>query len=398
MVGNVRYVGLTVLVAVSAACGNESTNPSSISGTGGASGGASGGTASSGASAGGASAGGATSGGSPSGGSSTGGMTATSGGLSTGGASSLGGGDGTSGGSSGGGSSGGGATGDSGGGGGGKAGGAGGAAGDGGGAGGMSGGTAGGGSSSTPMLSPGCGKSSGMPGNVNVPNSIVTFPDGYDGSTPVPMLFGFHGAGRTNDDFYRVDARTQNSDLEAHFAMVYLKAAGSGWVASDASRLDTAYDQMTQDYCIDMNHVFAIGHSSGAHFIEILLCDGDQRFGGVALVSGSRQCNSWNAVPGMLIHGTNDQERVSLGDADGQQELGPFLTSNGCGMSTAPYTDAMSCNSIYNQAAVNNGCVSYEGCSEPFVFCNHDDQNYSGTNHGWPCFANQAMYAFFSSL
>jgi polyhydroxybutyrate depolymerase len=243
----------------------------------------------------------------------------------------------------------------------------------------------------------GCGKSSGTPMNVNVPNAIVTFPNGYDGSTPVPMMFGFHGAGRTHQEFYEVDARTKGSDLEKHFAMVYLKAAGSGWASSDKSRLDTAYDQMTNDHCIDTNRVFAIGHSSGAHFIEVLLCNGDRRLTGVGLVSGSKQCASWQAVPGILIHGTTDQERVSLNDEDGQQELAPFLTSNGCGMSS-PYSGAMSCKSIYNQATVNHGCVTYQGCSAPFVFCNHDDQNYGGTNHGWPCFANQTFYTFFDAL
>lgn len=267
-----------------------------------------------------------------------------------------------------------------------------------GGAAGASGSGSGGGSSKGVMGSSGCGKSSGTPMNVSVPNAIVTFPMGYDGSTPVPMLFGFHGAGRTHQEFQEVDARTRGSDLEKHFVMVYLKAAGDGWASSDKTRLDTAYDQLTQNYCIDTNRVFLTGHSSGAHFIEVLLCGGDQRFGGVALVSGSKQCASWGPVPGMLIHGTNDQERVSLGDADGKQELGPFLTSNQCTTMTTPYSAAMACKSIYNQANVNNGCVSYQGCSAPFVLCSHDDQNYSGTNHGWPCFANQTMYAFFSSL
>jgi polyhydroxybutyrate depolymerase len=100
----------------------------------------------------------------------------------------------------------------------------------------------------------------------------------------------------------------------------------------------------------------------------------------------------------MLIHGTTDQERVSLGDANGQQELGPFVTSNQCMSTTSPYAAAMACKSIYDQANVNHGCVSYQGCTAPFVFCAHDDQNYGGTNHGWPCFANQTMYAFLSSL
>ncbi len=385
--GETRVVGLTVLTTLMTACGTQSTDvPPGGGGSGGASAATtSGGTPSAGTS--GASTGGATTGGASTSGSSSGG------GLPTGGASGASpsggsGGSGLSGGVSAGGA-------------GGMAGGAGAAGGGAGGttggsAAGSSGGGAGGGSSKGAAPSMGCGKSSGTPMNVNVPNAIVTFPDGYDGSTPVPLLFGFHGAGRTNQDFYQTDARMQNSDLENHFAMVYLKSAGSAWATSDQSRFDTAFSQMTESYCIDLNRVFATGHSSGAQFIELMLCDGENRLKAVAPVAGSRTCASWDPVPAMLIHGLNDNQRGS--DANGQQERGPFITSNACSMSTAPYTAAMSCNSIYNQAAVNNGCVSHTGCSAPFVFCNHDDMNYSGTNHGWPCFANQTMYAFFTSL
>jgi len=30
------------------------------------------------------------------------------------------------------------------------------------------------------------------------PNTIITFPTGYDGSTSFPLWFAFHGGGRTN--------------------------------------------------------------------------------------------------------------------------------------------------------------------------------------------------------
>jgi hypothetical protein len=128
-----------------------------------------------------------------------------------------------------------------------------------------------------------------------------------------------------------------------------------------------------------------------------MLCGGETRLKAVTPVAGSRTCASWqNPIPSMLIHGLMDNQRAN--DGDGAQERGPFITSNGCMMTTTPYTGAMACNSIYDQAAVNSGCVSYNGCSVPFVFCNHNDMNYSGTNHGWPCFANQTMYAFLSAI
>ena len=238
-----------------------------------------------------------------------------------------------------------------------------------------------------------------MPSNVNVPNSIVTFPDNYDGTTPVPMMFGFHGAGRTNQEFHDVDARTGGSAMEDNFVMVYIKAAGSGWARSDVSRLDEAYNQITQNHCVDLNRVFATGHSSGAFFIEMLLCDGETRFSAVAPVAGSRVCDGWdNPIPTLLIHGLNDNQRIGEDDTDGSKERSQYLAANGCDMTSTQYSGAMACNSIHNQAAVDNGCVQYDGCSQTFVFCNHNDLNYGDTNHGWPCFANQTMYDFLSAL
>ena len=47
---------------------------------------------------------------------------------------------------------------------------------------------------------------------------------------------------------------------------------------------------------------------------------------------------------------------------------------------------------------VDPGCVSYQACVEPTVWCSHNDPAYSNTSHGWPCFAAKAMYDFFASL
>jgi hypothetical protein len=49
----------------------------------------------------------------------------------------------------------------------------------------------------------------------------------------------------------------------------------------------------------------------------------------------------------------------------------------------------------------SSGCITYQGCTEPTVWCSHDDNGYNATDgheHGWPCFASDAMADFFSSL
>jgi polyhydroxybutyrate depolymerase len=270
--------------------------------------------------------------------------------------------------------------------------------------GGASSGASGGGASSSgaggmpsgAVPSQGCGKG-GRPSTTNVPNTIVSFPQSYDGTRPMPLVFGLHGAGRTNEQFRTVDARTQGSALETHFVMAYVKSAGSGWVLdTDRARIDTAYTELLANYCIDTSRVFATGHSSGAQMIVQLLCAGEERFRAVAPVASSMYCQRWDAIPTLLIHGANDTERASTNqDADGRKDLGPYLTSNGCGMTTTPYASVMGCSSGGTQ--VNPGCVQYSCTGAQMLWCQHNDPNYSNTNHGWPCFANTAMDAFLAA-
>ena len=70
-------------------------------------------------------------------------------------------------------------------------------------------------------------------------------------------------------------------------------------------------------------------------------------------------------------------------------------------MSPNSYTPVASCNSLFDGKPVNPGCISYQGCSEPTIWCSHNDNIYNltdGHEHGWPCFANSAIADFFLSL
>lgn len=250
----------------------------------------------------------------------------------------------------------------------------------------------GGGESLPPEASAGCGMSSSGVGNIN--DAIVTFPAGYDGSTPMPMIFGFHGANRTNTQFQNDDARTKGHALESAYIMVYLKSDGSDWLAaSNKNKVDNVYNTMLTNNCVDTNRVFAIGHSSGAQFITTLLCGGDDRFLGVAPVAGGiiGQCNSHPAINALYIHGAGDKERGN----NGQSVVDLLTSENSCSANSSPY-DQAGCQS--GGTAVNPGCKEYADCSHRTIWCSHNDPNYNNTNHGWPCFANDAIKTFFDSL
>ena len=252
--------------------------------------------------------------------------------------------------------------------------------------------------SSGPVPSAGCGKSGRPAGGVITVagDHIYSFPPNYDGVTPLPLLFGFHA---NNNPIDQIRTLTRGTPLETNFVMAFPKSVGAGWTLNaDAGRLDRWYDELLANYCIDTRRVYATGHSSGAQFIVQLLCrGGEDRFTALAPVASSMYCANWDhPIPTLLIHGANDMERANTNaDANGRKDLGPYLASNSCSMTTAPYAVA-GCNSGGTQ--VNPGCVSYQGCSEDLVWCSHNDPNYSMTNHGWPCFASQAMFDFFSRL
>lgn len=246
--------------------------------------------------------------------------------------------------------------------------------------------------------SAGCGQGPGNPGDLTIGNSLVFVPNGYDGSSPLPLVFGFHGAGRTNEDQRLVDSRTDNGVLEENYIVAYMKSAGNGWdLNTDRPRFEANRQEILSQLCVDTSHIFAFGHSSGAQFITQMLGTGDPEFAGVSVVASSRYGNpAWEPVPTLVIHGLNDNQRG--GDADGAQDLTQYVESNGCTNQTQPHV-AATCNSIdTGNPAVNAGCVEYMGCNASTVFCNHDDPNYSGTNHGWPCFANDEIFDFFQAL
>ncbi len=242
------------------------------------------------------------------------------------------------------------------------------------------------------MPSAGC-----MGGNANamIPSAVLDKPDGYDGSTPAPVFFAFHGAGGNSSSLQGPFA----SEAKARgYLGVYLKSSGSAWSPrADTPILDAAYDALLENYCVDVNRVFAIGHSSGAQMITQLLCNGETRFRAVAPVASSKYCNGWDPVDAVVIHGLDDVERggqglmrYGLNDGDGHIDFGVYHDSNECTEASTAFDPGGNC-----AASIHPGCVEYDDCTSRTVFCNHDDPQYGTSNHGIPCFAAEVVFGFF---
>ena len=101
-------------------------------------------------------------------------------------------------------------------------------------------------------------------------------------------------------------------------------------------------------------------------------------------------------MPVLYIDGQKDTER----DANSAKNaVAKFRTSNSCMDTSMKYAPVMGCNSTESgHPAVDPGCIIYDGCTVPTIWCSHNDPSYSGTEHGIPCFAIQSMYDFFATL
>jgi polyhydroxybutyrate depolymerase len=261
-------------------------------------------------------------------------------------------------------------------------------------------GGSGGGITGSATPSAGCGKS-GRPsgGVVNVANDhIYNFPTSYDGNKPMPLVIALHGA---NNPDTQLQGLTNGTRLDTNFVRAFPKSAGTGWVlGTDGPRITTIYNELLTSYCIDTSRVFLTGHSSGAQMVVQMLCvaGGEKRFKAVAPVAASKYCASVAPIPTMYIQGMMDMMR---GDSNGIDVVNFFTSSNMCGTTSVADTDVATCNSALDGQLVTPGCVTYQGCTAPTIWCSHNDNSYNTTDgnmHGWPCFASNAMADFFLRL
>jgi poly(3-hydroxybutyrate) depolymerase len=234
------------------------------------------------------------------------------------------------------------------------------------------------------------------------------FPDSYDGTHPFPVLVGFHGCGGGNRGTSQDDTEwasyTKGSAFETEYVRFVPVSADSGgcWnYGTDISRVKQAFDDLLATYCVDTSRVFATGHSSGAQFVVQILAQSHasdaQHFGfkAVAPVAASDYGAIAGPIAVMYIQGMMDQER---GGGDGHETVDRFRTANGCGSTSMADSEVTGCMSQGGGTSVNPGCVIYDDCDAPTLWCSHDDPFYSGTMHGIPCFAVTAMHDFFESL
>jgi polyhydroxybutyrate depolymerase len=265
-----------------------------------------------------------------------------------------------------------------------------------------------GGPSGNAKPSAGCNKAGRPAGGVVTVEGerYLAFPESYDGTKPLPALVGFHGCGSNNRGTNATDTEFMRLTKGTGFETSYVRvvpvsaAAGGCWsYNTDIARVKKMYDDLVASYCVDTSRIFATGHSSGAQFAVQIYTQNhtaDAKYLGfkaMAPVAASDYGVMTGPIPVMYIQGKMDQER---GNGDGHETVARLRAANSCTEMSTPYTQVMGCQS--GQTAVNPGCISYEGCKAPTIWCSHNDPAYGTTMHGVPCFGIKAMFDFFQSL
>jgi dienelactone hydrolase len=174
--------------------------------------------------------------------------------------------------------------------------------------------------------------------------------------------------------------------------------SGQCWntYSKNIARILQQYDDVLAKYCIDTNRIFGVGHSSGAQMLVNILSHKDDAnhlaFKGVSPVAADPY-NVAVPMPVLYIDGQHDNQRSA---DSATNAVAKFRAANMCADTSMPYTAIMGCQS--SGMTVDPGCKIYDKCTVPTIWCSHNDPNYSGTEHGVPCFGIKSMIDFFSKL
>jgi polyhydroxybutyrate depolymerase len=150
----------------------------------------------------------------------------------------------------------------------------------------------------------------------------IYVPTIYDGTTPVPLVFNFHGYG---SDFIEQE---QYGDFRAiadtaNFILVHPNGTPDNFGTNSWNTFDNSttndigfianlIDSLKQTYNIDTTAIYSTGMSNGGFMSYELACQLSERIAAVASVTGSITnahlplCNAQHPMPVLQIHGTND--------------------------------------------------------------------------------------------
>jgi polyhydroxybutyrate depolymerase len=154
---------------------------------------------------------------------------------------------------------------------------------------------------------------------------LVHTPPGYDGSTQLPVVIGFHGQGPGAESF-RLQSGFNNVADQNDFIVVYPDGTGPtnrhSWNAGPGSHnyassnniddvgfVRAMLDTLSATYAVDTNRIYATGMSNGASMCDRLGIEMSDRIAAIGTVSGLlaiKESPPPRPVPVIHFHGMQD--------------------------------------------------------------------------------------------
>src|SRR5262245_2466422 len=145
---------------------------------------------------------------------------------------------------------------------------------------------------------------------------ILHVPQGYDGTTSLPLVFVLHGFGGSAGSMVKLTGMDAKADLE-HFFVAYLQGTvgpggGPGWnsgitpetgiTVDDVAFVRDLLEQLEGQLSVDAKRVYAAGFSNGAFMCHRLGAELPDILAGVAMVEGTigisqDQGTTYNMIP-----------------------------------------------------------------------------------------------------
>lgn len=255
------------------------------------------------------------------------------------------------------------------------------------------------------VASVGCGKDppinhpSSSIVNWKVRNYITVIGNKYDKNTPMKIIFAFHG--RTNPNtmvrtYYDIEKESQGDAIIIYPAGLPEQWPSRNWSnpwdkkfeLRDFALFDQLLEEFENNYCINKDQVFVVGHSLGAWFTNSLSCargDVIRAIAGVGWWTTINDCNG--PVAAMIMQNPDDNLSPYR---EWVVALDQLLKQNACWESTKSVGPI-----LWN-------CVEYTDCIKdaPVIRCPHGDSiSEVGTYypHTWPDFAGEYIWEFFEA-
>jgi polyhydroxybutyrate depolymerase len=246
-------------------------------------------------------------------------------------------------------------------------------------------------------------------------NYLISLPSSYDGTTPGAIGFVFHGANNTEITcFGGGNCTGVQMALSNKSILVYPRSFGTSWTAETRDQNVAWFDDLLAhvkaNYCVDEHKVYVMGTSSGAHFSNILGCRRGDELRAIAPAAGERleKTGCRGEFAALVIHGIDDMNSVPF--RLGEEARDFYAQANGCSTETVPplaemhaevraLRDAAIAATPRNTAGIFR-CVDYQGCREglPVRWCEHGEDGYDNSTHGYPLEGGPTTWDFVSQL